>query len=165
MRATLGLLNSARMTTFATTGGVRRVIARTCITVKAAVTACYTRGVKTNGVGEVHRKFGSVAVVKDVCSIMITTVVVAIKGCVACLFLSKSLARVVRSISVCLGYINAFFVPLAIMGICQGKVRKVKCKLLPVVTNITRLINENIITVVTTKRGDCFKMYVTDPTT
>lgn len=165
IRSTLGVLKSALITTFATTDGVRRIIARTCMTVKAAVTACKTRGVKTKGMPEVHRNFGTYAVLNVNCSLMTTAFVVAMKGCVACLFISRSISVVVDSISVCLGYVKLFFVPLTVIGVCEGKVRKLNCKLLPVVTNITRLVKENIMTQVTTEREDCLNIYLTDPTT
>lgn len=165
MRSTLGVLNSCTITTFATKDGVRRVFARTCITRKATDTACGTRGVKTKGLREIQRNFQTSRFVKVMCSIIINDFLFFTKGCFTCLFVSSGVRRILPVMTVCMGYITLFFVPLCFIGMLQGKVRKVKCNLLPVVTNITRLTKEKVATAITTKGDDCVNAYLTDPIT
>ncbi len=157
-RATAGALKDIMITTCSATYGVRKLLYLPLFLVNGTVTACTTRGCKTQGFGELGCKMHTSVLKVDLCSTVTTTFTLCFCRSLAEVFLPGPSSFLLDYICVCLFSSALFCVTLNKLVVCQDALRKAGRRVMPLVKNFIRLTYEDLATFPLLGTCNCMKL-------
>lgn len=142
LRDTGGTLKAICITTFATSVHVGCLFAYMFRGVKITVTACYNRGLKTEGLSEVNRNMETSVEVVLFCFILAFLLVCPFTSRVVVLFISGNRTRIIACTTRFVHVTGCFCPYLNLLAVLHCDVRNLNCDGLSVLDNMVRVVTE-----------------------